>query len=478
MSQSVINALTKKFSTSVFAFTCILLTSCTSNNLPVEEIPSKNYGQRIKFLVMHYTADDYQGSIQGLVNKGGASSHYLVPESYDKSYLEDELKVLKLVNENERAWHAGDSYWQGRKAINDQSIGIEIVNVPECERLQQKLTELTQAQGITPLHNLNPAEMCFFPDYDPKQIELLIELSKEILKKNVELEKSREVMVQKTDQLEMSGKYKSEFLSTMSHELRTPLNSILILSQGLANNKHNNLGDKEVEHARVIHSSGEDLLSLINDILDLSKVEEGKLELVVDDVTPKDIMDVIKQQFSYEAETKNIELISEINKAPALLKIDKHRLNQILRNFLSNAFKFTAVGSITISILNRDEKLVPTRKDLVDSEYFVIKVVDTGIGIPVDKQQSIFEAFQQADGTTSRQYGGTGLGLTISRELSHIMGGEIAVYSDGEGKGSTFAVFLPVFYNDLNVEGESVSDSSKMLGKPSEESIIEAIVVT
>ena len=187
MSQSVINALTKKFSTSVFAFTCILLTSCTSNNLPVEEIPSKNYGQRIKFLVMHYTADDYQGSIQGLVNKGGASSHYLVPESYDKSYLEDELKVLKLVNENERAWHAGDSYWQGRKAINDQSIGIEIVNVPECERLQQKLTELTQAQGITPLHNLNPAEMCFFPDYDPKQIELLIELSKEILKKNPDI---------------------------------------------------------------------------------------------------------------------------------------------------------------------------------------------------------------------------------------------------------------------------------------------------
>ncbi len=352
-------------------------------------------------------------------------------------------------------------------AMENQKEELRVTN----EELEEQARELRNSEESL---QAQQEELRVMNEELEERTKMLDHQKKEILKKNSELEKSREVMVQKTDQLEMSGKYKSEFLSTMSHELRTPLNSILILSQGLANNKKNNLSDKEVEHARVIHSSGEDLLSLINDILDLSKVEEGKLELVVDDVTPKDILDVIKQQFSYEAETKNIELISEISKAPALLKIDKHRLNQILRNFLSNAFKFTAMGSITISIAGRDEKLVPTRKDLVDSGYFVIKVVDTGIGIPADKQQSIFEAFQQADGTTSRQYGGTGLGLTISRELSHIMGGEIVVSSDGEGKGSTFAIFLPVFYNDISVESQALSVVSAVVEAESNAEINEA----
>jgi len=275
----------------------------------------------------------------------------------------------------------------------------------------------------------------------------------EILKKNVALEKTKEIMIQKTDQLEMSGKYKSEFLSTMSHELRTPLNSILILSQGLINNNKKTLTEKEVEHAQVIHSSGEDLLSLINDILDLSKVEEGKFELIVDEVTPDELMSVINQQFSYEAEKKGIELKLHIGDVPGMLYLDRHRLNQILRNFLSNAFKFTSRGSVEISILREDKHFKPERKNLLEGEYFVIKVKDTGIGIPMDKQKSIFEAFQQADGTTSREYGGTGLGLTISKELSHIMGGEIKVHSDGEGKGSTFALFLPVSHQVSNVAG-------------------------
>jgi len=181
MSQSVMNALSKILSKSTFFSTCILLTSCTSNTLPVEEMHSKNYGQRIKFLIMHYTAENYQGSVNELVNKGGVSSHYLLPESYDETYLDDELKVLKLVNENERAWHAGNSYWQGRRAVNDQSIGIEIVNVPKCKRLPRDESELARGQDIA------AGQMCFFPDYDPKQIELLIELSKDILKKNPDI---------------------------------------------------------------------------------------------------------------------------------------------------------------------------------------------------------------------------------------------------------------------------------------------------
>ncbi|MDX2367224.1 MAG: penicillin binding protein PBP4B [Colwellia sp.] len=164
----------------------VFLTSCTSNTLPVEEMHSKNYGQRIKFLVMHYTGGDYQSSLQELVHKDTVSSHYLIPESYDKTYLDDELKVLKLVNENERAWHAGSSYWQGRTAVNDQSIGIEIVNIPKCEQLPQEHTELEKGQHPVK-KKIASNKMCFFPDYDPKQIELLIELSKEILKKNPDI---------------------------------------------------------------------------------------------------------------------------------------------------------------------------------------------------------------------------------------------------------------------------------------------------
>ncbi|MDX2367198.1 MAG: penicillin binding protein PBP4B [Colwellia sp.] len=164
----------------------VFLTSCTSNTLPVEEMHSKNYGQRIKFLIMHYTGADYQSSLQELVHKDSVSSHYLVPESHDRTYLDDELKVLKLVNENERAWHAGSSYWQGRTAVNDQSIGIEVVNGPKCERLPQEQPELAKGQPLL-TKTLTAKQMCFFPDYDPKQIELLIELSKEILKKNPDI---------------------------------------------------------------------------------------------------------------------------------------------------------------------------------------------------------------------------------------------------------------------------------------------------
>ena len=165
--------------------TLALLTSCTINSFEVEEIHSKNYGQRIKFLVMHYTAENYQDSVRTLVNKGEVSSHYLLPENHDKTYLDDELKVIKLVNEDERAWHAGNSYWQGRKSINDQSIGIEMVNVPKCGRFPQNNTELAHSQ------NSASAQVCFFPDYDPKQIEQLIELAKEILKNNPDISPTR-----------------------------------------------------------------------------------------------------------------------------------------------------------------------------------------------------------------------------------------------------------------------------------------------
>ena len=177
----------KNFSSKIILLSiCSFLTSCTSDGLSIEEVHSKNYGQRIKFLIMHYTGGDYQNSLQALVQKGNVSSHYLIPESHDKTYLNEELKVIELVKENERAWHAGSSYWQGRSAVNDQSIGIEIVNASKCKNLPQEQTGLAKGQRLVN-ETLPAKKMCFFPDYDPKQIELLIELSKEILKKNPDI---------------------------------------------------------------------------------------------------------------------------------------------------------------------------------------------------------------------------------------------------------------------------------------------------
>lgn len=185
MSQFMMNALAKVLAKVTFLSSCLLLVSCVSSQLPVQTMHSKNYGQRINFLVMHYTALDYQNSVRELVNKGSISAHYLVPESHDKTYLDEDLAVLQLVNEDEQAWHAGKSYWQGRKAINDQSIGISLVNVPHCQEGSKEQTALIDGQYK------NSDQVCFFPDYDPKQILLLIELSKEILKNNPDISPTR-----------------------------------------------------------------------------------------------------------------------------------------------------------------------------------------------------------------------------------------------------------------------------------------------
>jgi CheY-like chemotaxis protein len=260
----------------------------------------------------------------------------------------------------------------------------------------------------------------------------------EIAKNNAALERSRRDLQEKAKQLELSGRYKSEFLSTMSHELRTPLNSILILSQGLMENKLQNLDAKQVEHARVIHSSGRDLLMLINDILDLSKVEEGKLELMPEEIPLQDLTERLHAQFDAQAGQKGVRFVVTIDPdMPAAIVADEQRLMQILRNFLSNAFKFTHAGQVELHIH------APRHDSVAAEDNIVFAVRDTGIGIPQDKQQLIFEAFQQVDGTISRKYGGTGLGLTISRKLAELMGGDIRVSSQGENQGSTFSLTLP-----------------------------------
>ncbi len=279
--------------------------------------------------------------------------------------------------------------------------------------------------------------------------EQLEEQYKNSEEKTKELEKIQIDLEEKNRHVELSSKYKSEFLANMSHELRTPLNSMLILSQLLAENNDNNLSEKQVEYATTIHSSGKDLLDLINDILDLSKIESGKMAILPEEVLFSDIKYFVENQFSPIATQKNLgfEIVIDEN-LPFVFITDNQRLKQILKNLLSNAFKFTKQGKVVIEF-----KLCKDQDNFKDANktMVAISVTDTGIGISRDKQNFIFEAFNQADGTTSRKYGGTGLGLSISKELSQLLGGFIEVEST-LGKGSTFTLYLPEYDVQLNNE--------------------------
>lgn len=263
--------------------------------------------------------------------------------------------------------------------------------------------------------------------------------------KNNELEEAREAINLKVEQLETVNKYKSEFLANMSHELRTPLNSILILSKILSENKNFNLSPKQIEFSQIINKSGQELLRLIDDILDLSKIESGKLSLEVKEFYVRDVYE-IQSYFKQLAEEKKIDFNIKIaDNAPEYIVTDKFRLEQILKNLLSNAFKFTEKGGQISLEVSFSEKVDHLRNQglINPNEVITFKVRDNGIGIPKDQQQFIFEAFRQADSSTSRKYGGTGLGLSISKELSSLLGGEVELFSE-EGKGSVFTLYLPV----------------------------------
>ncbi|MDR4947295.1 response regulator [Neobacillus cucumis] len=265
--------------------------------------------------------------------------------------------------------------------------------------------------------------------------------------KNEELEKFSIALEEKAQELALTSQYKSEFLANMSHELRTPLNSLLILAQMLMEKKYENLTEKQLEYIQTIYSSGHDLLHLINEILDLAKVEAGKIEVINGEVPFERITTFAERYFSPLARQKNLEFTINLdNDLPNFIYTDEHRLNQILRNLLSNAFKFTEKGCVSFII----KKVVPneTNKHLFANQtesLISFTIADTGIGISKDKQKLIFNSFIQADGTTSRKYGGTGLGLSISREFSHLLGGFIDLKSE-EGAGSSFTLYLPIHH--------------------------------
>ncbi len=260
---------------------------------------------------------------------------------------------------------------------------------------------------------------------------------------NQELQKAQSALEQKASDLARASKYKSEFLANMSHELRTPLNSLLLLARMLQDNKTGNLTDDQVESLTIIHHSGRDLLELINEILDLSKVEAGRMEFHFEPVTLGGIQETMTAQFAHMAEEKGVEFRQSIAEGlPHAIISDEQRLKQIIKNLLSNAFKFTAQGSVTLSIQRPRQDQVLAHAGLAPAHTIAITVSDTGIGITPEQQRIIFEAFQQADGGTSRKYGGTGLGLTISREMAFRLGGYIGVESVS-GRGSAFTLYLP-----------------------------------
>ena len=326
------------------------------------------------------------------------------------------------------------------QALLDQlteSIGV-VINTIEANMRTENL--LQQSQSLAQELQQTNQEL-------QEKAQLLAHQNHEVERKNSEVEQARQALEEKAKQLALTSKYKSEFLANMSHELRTPLNSLLILSDQLSHNTDGNLTSRQVEFARTIHSAGNDLLMLINDILDLSKIESGTVVVDVGELHFDELQHYVERNFRHVAEAKNVGFVVLLGEQlPRSVVTDAKRLQQILKNLLSNAFKFTHRGQVTLTIDHADGGWGPENEELERAhEVLAFSVNDSGIGISTDKQQIIFEAFQQADGSTSRKYGGTGLGLAISRELSKLLGGEIRLVS-APGKGSIFTLYIPQTY--------------------------------
>src|ERR1700687_2900430 len=357
------------------------------------------------------------------------------------------------------------------------SIGIVLNSI---EATMQTEGLLKQSQQLPTELQSQQKELQQKNEQLAQKAQQLAEQNAEVERKNQEIEQARRAVEEKAKELALTSKYKSEFLANMSHELRTPLNSILVLGQQLTNNPDGNLTAKQVEFARTIHGAGTDLLNLITDILDLSKMESGTVSVQAEEVFIASLLDMIARPFCHEAEKRRFTF--EVATDPRLsrsLVTDAKRLQQVLKNLLSNAFKFTEQGSVRLSVSVAERGWSEDHCILrAASSAIAFHVEDTGIGIPSDKQRIIFEAFQQADAGTSRKYGGTGLGLAISRALPSLLGGGIQLKSES-GKGSTFTLYLPEEYvgpsTGVNLMQMRISSATRQLPVPQEHHHVEHV---
>ena len=324
-----------------------------------------------------------------------------------------------------------------------ESIGI-VLNTIETNTRTEGLLE--QSQSLAGELKIQQEELRRTNDELQDKALLLVTQKEEVEGKNKEVEEARKSLEEKAEQLTLTSKYKSEFLANMSHELRTPLNSLLILAQQLYENAEGNLNEKQVRYARTIHSCGDDLIQLINDILDLSKIESGFITVNIASIRFQEVASFVESTFKHISEARHLRFTIEMDaQLPEFFETDLQRLNQILKNLLSNSFKFTEKGEVKLKIYEAPRNRKQSFSNNLDKVEKVVAfaISDTGIGIPAEKQNIIFEAFQQAEGSTSRKYGGTGLGLSISRGLADLLSGTIELESE-PGKGSTFTLYLPM----------------------------------